>query len=442
MRDEWGLNEALMYISSHARFGLKPGLTRTKQLLACLGHPEANLRFVHVAGTNGKGSTCAYLAEVMQCAGYVTGLYTSPYLSAFADRMSIDGKSIADNELVTYAGRIREVMLGDPVLQEDPPTEFEITTALSFLYFSAHAVQIVILETGLGGRFDATNVVTKEISVITNVSYDHTEILGTRLEEIAYDKAGIISPQVPIITATQGIAYEVIRRVANEQNANCLVMGRDFRTVVEETSGTRGQRFSYFGVGHDYVGLQLRMLGPHQVQNAAVALCALECLMDRGWTIDDHAIRQGFAQTRWPGRLEVVQDHPLVVLDGAHNPAGARALAVALSVIGIKQYVLVVGAMKDKDIMGIIQAVSQGAVYVVTMQSMVKRAASATQIGEIARQCLPPTVVVEAVGPVGPSLKRALFIAQSMGPDIGVCVMGTLYAVAEAREILTAVEQA
>ncbi len=429
--------DAQAYISSRKRFGIKPGLLRTQLLLDALGNPEAKIRFIHVAGTNGKGSTCVYLASVLEHAGYRVGLYTSPELNSFSDRMMINGEEISEHEIVQFTMEIKRVLDVDVALLEDPPTEFEVTTALSFLYFAAHEVDLVVLEAGLGGRYDATNVVTPMVCAITNVSYDHMDVLGTSLEEIAYDKAGIIKQGIPIVTGARTPALGVIESIAQQALAPCFVYGRDFYAVTEETYETRGQRFSYFGIGRDWYGVSLKMVGLHQVDNAAVALGVLEVLQQGGEIrATDRDIRGGFSRSVWRGRLEVVSQSPIVLLDGAHNPAGAMALAEALGSIGLVSYILVTGVLKDKDIRGILQQVVSGAKHVIATAPGVARAADPSFVADVAREYVQHDTVVEVVTGVAQAVQRAMMLAKDDGKDVGVCVMGSLYTVAEARRAL------
>ena len=432
---------AIRYIESRKRFGIKPGLERILTLLARAGNPERRLRFVHVAGTNGKGSTCAYLASVLFEAGYRVGLYTSPHLHAFQERMSINGSGIADEELESLTLQVKQWIDDDPVLMDDPPTEFEVTTAVAFLYFAAHEVDLVVLETGLGGRFDATNAVMPEVSVITNIAYDHTQILGRHLEQIAFDKAGIVKAGRPVVTAAKSPGKEVIAAVAHAEHSPLFVLGSDFFAVSEEMSGVDGQRLSYMGLHTDYYGLELGMLGAHQVENATLALGALECLAARGFPVADHAVRKGLAATRWEGRLEVVRREPLTVLDGAHNPAGAQALAFALQSIRLSSYVLVVGILADKDMVGILRPMAKGAVHVIATQANVARAAKMETVAKAAQTVFGSAMAVEQIAAISDCLERATEVAKQQGPEIGICIMGTLYTVAEARRLFVCATQ-
>ena len=429
-------NDALTYIESRHRFGIKPGLERTAALLERLGQPERDLRFIHVAGTNGKGSTCAYLATVLQAAGFRVGLYTSPSLLSFSERIAVNGAPIDANELWRCAGQVKDAAdpLGDTELD---PTEFEIATAIAFLHFASRQCEVVVLETGLGGRYDATNVVTPELSVITNVDLDHTAILGSQLAQIARDKAGVIKPGRPVVTAAQGAALLEIEEAATAASSAVFRFGREFTAASEGAGSLEGHTFSYFGVYQDLLGLRTRMLGLHQVENAAVALCALELLARRGFgPAVKEAMREGVARAHWPGRMEVLSGDPMVLLDGAHNPAGARALAAALHPLAPLGWLFVVGVFADKDIGGILAAVAGLAGAVIVTQPRAVRAAAAASVAQQVRAQVAERVPVWIVPDVAEALDSALAVQMSAG-YAGVCVLGSLSTVSEARQAWT-----
>ncbi len=424
-------NAAVEYIQARARFGIKPGLERIAFLLQGLGAPHEQLRFVHVAGTNGKGSTCFFIAQMLQAAGYRVGLYTSPYLIAFAERMSVNGVPITSHELVSFTERVRRVAETVADNQFLEPTEFEIITALSFLFFVERKVDLVVLETGLGGRYDATNIVIPEVSVITNVDLDHTEILGKSVKEISFDKSGIIKEKIPVVTGAENAALAVVTNVAKEKQSPMFVAKRDLSIVSEQIKGMYGQRFSYFGMHRDFLGLDMRMLGMHQLTNAGIALGVIEVLQDIGYDIDEVAIRSGLSTAVWSGRFEVIHENPLVVLDGAHNPAGARALARALSDLLIDRYVLIIGVLGDKDIAGITQAVVPNSVYVIVTEPDVARAASANLVAEFVSKCTVGDTPIEVNEHIVQAVARGVLLAQQL--SLSLCIMGSLYTVAQAK---------
>ncbi|MDO4442575.1 MAG: folylpolyglutamate synthase/dihydrofolate synthase family protein [Slackia sp.] len=296
------------------------GLHRTEELLERLGRPQDALKIVHVAGTNGKGSTSAFIAGILQAAGYKTGLFTSPYILRFNERIQIDRHDISDADLLEVAADVREQAL----LMDEQPTAFELITAAALLHFAQQRCDAVVLEVGLGGRLDSTNVVTPEVSVITPIDLDHTHVLGDTIEKIAREKAGIIKPGVPVVSYRQKPdAKRVIEAAAAERG--CAVTVPDF-DAVDTRIEALSQVFSYRGL-HD---VRLKLAGSYQPNNAAMAVETAFVLRERGFDISDDAIKHGLESTVWQGRFEVVDDAPITIVDGGHNEQGAAALASSL----------------------------------------------------------------------------------------------------------------
>ena len=329
------------------------GLERTRELLERLGDPQDRLKFVHVAGTNGKGSVCAYLERVLREAGYRTGLFTSPYLLEFEERIRVDGQNISRDDLTRVTLRVKEVAEA----MADHPTEFELMTAVALEHFAQQACDIVVFEVGLGGRLDSTNVIDEpEVSVIARIGLDHTALLGTTLAAIAGEKAGIIKEGCPVVSWPQeSEALEAIDLRAAERGAVLSVA--DFSQLCVDAAPTANSprwAFSY----KSFEGLETKLLGAYQPYNAAVALEAVEALRERGWNIPDGAVRAGIAQAAWPGRFEVVGSVPAFVVDGGHNPQGARALAESLEQVfpGVRP-VFLIGVLEDKDYPEMLEAI-------------------------------------------------------------------------------------
>ncbi|AJF07201.1 bifunctional folylpolyglutamate synthase/dihydrofolate synthase [Geoalkalibacter subterraneus] len=313
-------NGALDYLYGLQRFGIKLGLDNIHQLLARLHHPEQSYPIIHVAGTNGKGSVCAALARILTETGARTGLYTSPHLHSFTERITVDGRPVAEQDVVDLVEQLRRLSRGVPA------TFFEFTTALALRYFQLRQVDWAVLEVGMGGRLDATNAVTPALSIITPVSVDHAEHLGQTLESIAREKAGIIKPGVPVVVGHQEPdALAAIENVAAQLHAPLYVAGRDFKVAA------RDDGFDYEGLKMTLKGLCPRLAGRHQHDNLSLALAALEVLQPRVAGFDKEVVRKAVEEVQWPGRLEFVPGNPPVLLDGAHNPAGARALASFLA---------------------------------------------------------------------------------------------------------------
>ena len=329
------ITEAIEYINAHTWSQWKLGLSRTEELLRLLGNPQKQLRFVHVAGSNGKGSTCAMVERILREAGYVTGFYPSPYIEDFRERIQVCGEYITEEALCRITARVRDA--ADSM--EDHPSQFEIITAIGLLYFAEKNCNIVVLEVGLGGIFDSTNVIdAPEVAVITNIGLEHTEYLGNTLAEIARNKCGIIKSGADVVCYENAAeVMDVVRRVCEEKGCPLHIARYSRIQLIEK--GLEGQTFRFL---HDQAPasqdiaisadepLRLGLLGEYQLHNAATALTIVEALRGRGWKIPQEAVCQGLAEARWPARFEVLSRHPLFILDGGHNPQCAEALAESL----------------------------------------------------------------------------------------------------------------
>lgn len=424
--------EAVNYIHSIGRFGSKPGLERIQALLERIGNPHRQLRFLHIAGTNGKGSTAAFAAEVLRTAGYTVGLYTSPYLQSFTNRVGVNGRDISEEDIARWVRRLKplcEDLAQQPELGH--PTQFEIITAMAMGYYAELEVDIVVLEVGLGGRLDATNVVQPEVSVITTIGLDHQNVLGNSLRQIAFEKAGIIKPGAPVVTGvTEPEPLEAITESADEKRCDLYVLGRDF-SCVRTAYSLQGQQFEYHGLKWNLPDLAISLLGEHQVNNAAVALAALECLNTRGFAVSPEAVRYGLPLAKWPGRFEVVGREPLIILDGAHNTHGTRALKKALvELLPSKPITMVLGILSDKDYPGMMRDLLPLAKRVIITAPSYSRAANPEILAQEAQKYLNE---VEIVTPISDALERARELTDTHGV---ICVAGSLYTIGEARDYL------
>jgi dihydrofolate synthase/folylpolyglutamate synthase len=427
-----GFESSLEYLYGLQSHGIKPGLSRTIALLGALGDPQASFRVFHVGGTNGKGSTAAMLASVLSRQGYRVGLYTSPHLVDFTERIRVDGETISPTRVLNLTQAVRHA--AETRLSE-PPTFFEATTAMAFTYFAEAGVEYAVIEVGLGGRFDATNVLFPLVSVITTIGLDHQQYLGETPEAIAGEKAGIIKRNVPVITGRLGAGpLSVVRATAAARQASCFSLGRDFDIIGESPS-----RFSYRGVWQSYEGLSCPLAGRHQLDNAACALAALETAMDRGVRVGEGAVRDGFRTVRWHGRLELVGRNPDILLDGAHNPDAADALAAHLTALqarrsssGGGRLILVVGMMRDKDMRGVLSrlAAVPGVSHLILTQAAHPRAARPEDLAREGADLDAPILL----GPtVGEAFARAKTLA---GPTDTICVTGSLLVVGEVKAVL------
>ena len=332
--------EALAYIHSVNWTFCKPGLDRIIALCDALGNPQKDLTFVHVAGTNGKGSFCAMTASILQAAGYRTGLFTSPYIRTFNERMVVDGEMISETELAELTAFVRPIADG----MADKPTEFELITAIAFLYFKRHQCDVVVLETGMGGRLDATNLIEHPLlTVITGIGLDHTAFLGDTIAAIAAEKAGIIKTGVPVIYGGDDAAA-VIAAVAEEKHAPYRQV--DYAPLTVRDYTLDGTVFDYA----DYENVTVSLLGTYQPRNAAVVLTAVDALRDLGLTIPEEAVRQGLRRVTWPGRFEILSRDPLVIFDGAHNAQGIAAAVDSIRrYFGDRKVLVLTGVLQDKD---------------------------------------------------------------------------------------------
>lgn len=411
--------EALAYIHRVENFGSKPGLARIGTLLEKLGNPQTGMKFIHIAGTNGKGSCAAMTASVLKAAGYKTGLYTSPYLYRFNERMQIGGKEIPDEalaELVTQVQPLADAM-------EDHPTEFELITAVALAWFRRENCDAVVLEVGLGGRFDATNIIARpEAAVIMNIGLDHTAVLGDTPEQIAFEKAGIIKPGCDAVLYQQGAGVtDVVRRRCEEEGVRLHIA--DFSALRSEFDSLYGQSFTYRGQAY-----ALPLLGAHQLKNAAVVLELVEVLRRRGWKLEQGDVEHGLYAVHWPGRFELVSDEPLFVVDGGHNPQCARTVADnLLHYFPDKRRILLLGILRDKDYAGLTAILDEAADEYICITPASPRALPAAELGDfLARYGKPVSVCGSIRDGVSLALDRS-------DADSVVCAVGSLYSVGEIR---------
>ncbi|HSF66616.1 MAG TPA: folylpolyglutamate synthase/dihydrofolate synthase family protein [Nitrospiraceae bacterium] len=413
-------SSAVAYLYHLQKHGIKLGLETMTALITLLGMPQARYRTLHIAGTNGKGSTAAMAAAVLQAAGYRVGLYTSPHLVEFRERIRVNGEMIGESQVAQLTEQLQA--LCQPGLS---PTFFEYTTAMAFQHFADSGVDIAVLEVGLGGRFDATNVVMPMACAVTTISLDHQEYLGNTRSSIAFEKAGIIKPGTPVVLGRlEDDARLTIEQVARERQAPVFRLNEDFCT---EGAGSR--QFSYRGLGVKFEGLTCALEGRHQLDNAACALALVEAAAPQGVSVTAEAVHEGLRRVNWAGRLEIADSHPTILLDGAHNPAAATALANFLmhseqSHLS-RPVVLVLGMMRDKDHRGFVAPLKGLVDEIVLTQADLPRSATAHEL----RASLGDLILHPHVAPL---LSDAMTLARRLATPGGlVCVTGSLILVGE-----------
>lgn len=419
-------DKAIEYIYSLARFGSKPGHERIKTLTERLGNPQNHLKFIHIAGTNGKGSTAACIASILSCAGYSTGLYTSPFLERFNERIRLNGNEIADAELSKYVERIKKE--ADRMVDEglEHPTVFEAITAMAFLYYFEKKCDIVVLEVGMGGRFDATNIISNSlVSVITKIAMDHKDVLGDTLSKIAYEKAGIIKQGGTVVTYPQeDAALMTIESVCRQKNATLFYAApEDFKNI-ELKPGLLCFWHPRYG------DIKTPIVGIHQVYNASVTLKAIEVLNRLGFNISDNDIVQGFKKVSWPGRFELIARDPDFYIDGAHNPDAIRSFIETFKMMYPgKKASVIFGVMKDKDYRIMIKELSEITKRFIAVTPDNPRALPAESVAKIMSEYCKN---VEYSGTIKEAVEKMLLSASK---DDIIVALGSLYYIGYVRTL-------
>lgn len=421
--------EALFYIENTGKFGINLGLKRIERLCELLGNPQKNLKVIHVAGTNGKGSTTSFISSILIKQGYRVGVYTSPYIERFTERIRINNDEISEEEIAELVTKIKPIVekINDEGL--DHPTEFEIITACAFKYFFDMKVDFVVLEVGLGGRFDATNVVDPVLSVITTISYDHMNILGNSLSQIAFEKAGIIKSKRPVVIYPQEKeAMDVLLKAAHDKGSRVYHVDEFNYEIIKNSID--GIVFNIIGK-NEYSDLRIKLLGEHQVLNALTALKSVEVLRDEGYEIENKSIKSGLLETKWPGRFEIIKKDPLIVLDGGHNIQGIDSL-----VNGVKYYFpgkkikIVCGMLKDKEYNSMLNKLMEISDFFITVTPDSPRALSAKELKDVISSKGGSAIAAE-------SITDAVEIALKNVNNNEVMVFcGSLYMIGKVRTIL------
>lgn len=425
VKDLQTIEETLKYLQFDNWEQSAPGLARSRELLGLLGNPEQKLKFVHIAGTNGKGSTAAMLASVLQHAGYRTGLYTSPHLLRFHERMRVNGEEINDESLISLTNTVRNAA----ERMSEMPTGFEIMTAIAFLYFVQEQCDIVSLEVGLGGRMDSTNVIpAPEVCVVANIGLEHTAILGDTVEKIAAEKCGIIKQgsHAVLFGQSEGVENVAREKCAQEDVALTITAQEKLERI---SSSLNGQEFKYRGRGP----YRLRLLGEYQLLNALTVIDVCNALRSRGWDkLTDEAIDEGLSHAQWPGRLELLRRGPDFIVDGAHNPQCVDALMDSLAALyGDKKLIFLTGVLRDKDWQQMLRrALPLAKAFVV----ITPPSARALDENELAAWLNAQGVQAVPAKDTDDGVRRALELA---GEDDAICSWGSLYFTGEVRRVLT-----
>ncbi len=415
--------EAIQYIESVSWKGSKPGLERTEELLKLMNNPHKKLKFIHIAGTNGKGSTAAMSSEILIKAGYKTGLYTSPCLYRFNERMKINGEEISDDELSEITEFIKP--LADSM--EDSPTEFELVSCIAFEYFMRNKCDIVVLETGMGGALDSTNVIdTPEVAVLTNIGLDHTDFLGNTIEEITKTKCGIIKENGNVVIYPVSAETEKIEEnVCREKNASLIKA--DFENLHLISHSLEGQTFTC----GKRENLFLSLLGNHQLKNASVTLSAIDTLIKKGWKISEENIREGLKNVHWAGRFEIAKKNPLFIIDGGHNPQCIEALSENIKTyLPNKKLVILTGVLMDKDYEKMYLPVMSFAKEFICIEPPNPRKLKAAKLAEVLSKSKIPTTGYENISD---GVKAAV---NSAGKNGIVLCFGSLYMIADIKHAL------
>lgn len=423
--------EALAFLKDLTKFGYNFGLGRITQLLSMLGNPHQKLKVIHIGGTNGKGSTAAMVTEILLAAGFKTAIFSSPHLHNYTERMRTNGIEIPRERLASLVTRLRPKLEQMVAEGFEHPTEFEVNTAIALLYFAEEKVDFAVLEVGLGGAIDSTNVVESMVTVITNVGMDHMDYLGNDLKSIATVKAGIIKSHTKVVTATERpTALKIIQETALEKQAELLVLGRDFKIEIL-SSDLEGVHFNYFGVQNNYHELKIPLLGEHQGINGATAVAVMECLASLGYPINEQAIRDGLWKVNWLGRLEVLQRKPYILIDAAHNVDGALTLKKALKdLFSYKSLILVLGMLADKEREKVLSIIAPLADVLIITKPNSPRAGDWERIGDFAKDYVKN---IEIIPNIEEAVTKGLSLA---GEEDLFCVTGSIYMIAEARELL------
>ena len=420
-------DQACLWLDSFQHKGIKLGLERMSLLLDALGHPEKELPVIHVAGTNGKGSVCRYVSSILSAEGYTVGLYMSPHLHSIRERFCINDSMISPEEFSTYISHLIGIV--ESIEQEENrPTYFEICTALSLLYFKDKKADFAVIEVGLGGRYDATNLVHPLVSVITSISYDHVNILGDTLEKIAFEKAGIIKNHVPLVTGAQGTALDVITQQAIHHESPVIIVDENSSTIQERSLSH--QLIRIHGSLRDYV-LETSEIGSYQQQNLAIAIHAIEQLQIKGVYVSPKSIEYGVKSMIHPGRMKQVHNHPIIFVDGAHNPDGIKQVKNTIeSLFPKKQIILLFGVLQEKNIVDMVKEIDSIVDRIVLTKSSNPRALPPEKVYSLIASLFSEQQIL-LTDTINEGIRQCLDLSK---PKDIILITGSLYTVQEALQ--------
>ncbi len=417
-------SDVFSYLYGLEKYGILLGLENIEILLSLLGNPEKKIKTIHIVGTNGKGSTASFLSNILLSAGYKVGVYTSPHLIKFNERIKINKRFISDKDIERIAFDIKGRIEKSPH-KDRPYTFFEVTTALAFQYFYDKGVDIAVIEAGLGGRLDATNVLNPLVTIITNVGLEHKEFLGDTLEKIAFEKGSVIKKDVPAVTAvTEESPLEVITTIARDRQAPLYVLGRDFNYRRKSLFD-----YDYRGIKNNYSNLKLKnLVGINQFMNSTLALASVELLKTKGFKISTDAVREGIANAKWEGRFEIIKKRPLFIIDGAHNPHGIKALIDNLkNFYPNKKFNFILNILKDKDINEMIDSIKPYSQYIYLTPNKNERSYSADEL----RKGFSKRENFFVFDDIPSAIQKAL------SENTPTVFTGSLYGIGEAKEYLS-----
>ena len=424
--------ESLKYIADTHKFGIRLGLDSTGKLLELLGNPQENLKVVHVAGTNGKGSVCSFVANILKEEGYKVGLYTSPYLETFTERIRVNGENIPEEDVARIITIIKdkiEIMVSEGY---SAPTEFEIVTAMAFYYYNEQKMDYVVLEVGLGGRFDSTNVIKNPlVSVLVSISLDHIGVLGDTIGKIAYEKAGIIKENGAVIVYKQvKEAEDVIKEVCNEKNAEYIEV--NFNDVEVKKSDIYSQVYDCIVMDEKFDNLEIKLIGDHQINNSIVALNVIKYLRDnKNVEVSNESIEKGLLNTKWPGRIEKIKENPMFIIDGAHNEDGAKSLDKALEKnFPNKKLTMLIGMLADKDIDSVLEILMPRFNKVITTTPANDRAISCEELKNKISKYVEDVTAVENIE------EAVKYTLDNANEDDIIISAGSLYMIGTVRTLV------